>query len=511
MGNPAALSVGFFVRAFSRCPLDKIEIRLIYCFYSREQNPFQGEIQMYIFQNALKNIIRNRGRNILMAAIILAIIVTTVTSLMINNTAEGIIDDYKTRFGSEVTIAPIPGAVRASGGGMPMITDEMTLAFSESQYIKETIFTAYMGCFSNTLQPVDASRSPSPSGSGGGNAGTGGEIYVQQTMRLTNNFGDDFKNGMRDVADGGAMPQGINECIVSVDFAELNNISVGDTIELSCNVFINYNLDVRYGTYTLLVTGIYYDLTDEYNGMNAPTIPTFLNRRNEILASYETIMGVLQNGELGVSIDAKYYLKEPSMLDAYDAELREKGLSPIYGVSVDEEGYQKVVGPVEGLRSLSNTFMVIVLILGGVILILISSIAIRERKYEIGVLRAMGMKKHKVALGLWSEMLVITAVCLVLGIGVGTLISQPVTDLLLAQQIESAQSASQNYYGGYISSASSSGGSNLTALDELDVSLGMDTIIEISAIAFLLATLAGLAAISKITKYEPIKILAERA
>ncbi|WP_438940338.1 hypothetical protein [Lacrimispora defluvii] len=26
----------------------------------------------------------------------------------------------------------------------------------------------------------------------------------------------------------------------------------------------------------------------------------------------------------------------------------------------------------------------------------------RERKYEIGVLRAMGMKKGKVALGLWT-------------------------------------------------------------------------------------------------------------
>ena len=97
---------------------------------------------MYIFQNALNNIIRNRGRNALMSAIIFAIIVTTVAALMINNTAAGIIDDYKSRFGSEVTIAPMPGAVRASGGIMPMITDEMTLAFSESEYIKETVLTA---------------------------------------------------------------------------------------------------------------------------------------------------------------------------------------------------------------------------------------------------------------------------------------------------------------------------------------------------------------------------------
>ncbi|MFU2108463.1 FtsX-like permease family protein [Paenibacillus larvae] len=44
---------------------------------------------------------------------------------------------------------------------------------------------------------------------------------------------------------------------------------------------------------------------------------------------------------------------------------------------------------------MSVTYIVIVLVLGAVILILLSSIAIRERKYEIGVLRAIGMKKGK--------------------------------------------------------------------------------------------------------------------
>ncbi|SDZ42054.1 putative ABC transport system permease protein [Evansella caseinilytica] len=90
-------------------------------------------------------------------------------------------------------------------------------------------------------------------------------------------------------------------------------------------------------------------------------------------------------------------------------------------MTTDSESYNKIVGPVEGLKSISTTFMVIVLIFGGIIISFLSSIAIRERKYEISVLRAMGMKKHMVAPGLWSEMLLITCLCLVLGIGVGTL------------------------------------------------------------------------------------------
>jgi len=57
---------------------------------------------MYIFTNALKNIARNKGRNILMGAIILAIIVTTVISLIINTASVSMIEDYKTRFGVKV-------------------------------------------------------------------------------------------------------------------------------------------------------------------------------------------------------------------------------------------------------------------------------------------------------------------------------------------------------------------------------------------------------------------------
>ena len=61
---------------------------------------------MYIFQHAMKNIGRNKGRNLLMGIIVLVIIIATVISLIINNTSGRIIDDYKTQFGSKVSIAP---------------------------------------------------------------------------------------------------------------------------------------------------------------------------------------------------------------------------------------------------------------------------------------------------------------------------------------------------------------------------------------------------------------------
>jgi putative ABC transport system permease protein len=128
--------------------------------------------------------------------------------------------------------------------------------------------------------------------------------------------------------------------------------------------------------YNLTVTGIYFS-TDEVDN-DAVSWSVFMNRHNEILTVFETI----ELGSAGVEISATYYLKSPSSLGDFDRELRAKGLDDMFDVKVDEETYNAIVGPVEGMRGISVTFMIIVLILGSVILILLSSIAIRERKYE---------------------------------------------------------------------------------------------------------------------------------
>jgi putative ABC transport system permease protein len=124
----------------------------------------------------------------------------------------------------------------------------------------------------------------------------------------------------------------------------------------------------------------------------------------------------------------------------------------------------------------------------------------------------MGMKKAKVALGLWFEMVFITVFCLVIGIGAGSLIAQPVSDALLSQQIENAQRIREMGGGGFFTMQIGSGSRIVDddPIDEVKVSLGFDTITQIIFISLLLASAAGFAAIGRIIKYEPIKILMER-
>jgi len=175
-----------------------------------------------------------------------------------------------------------------------------------------------------------------------------------------------------------------------------------------------------------------------------------------------------------------FFLKSPDMLEAFETEMREKGLPDDWRVFRDEAAYNRMLKPIESLKDVSLTFLIVVLVFGASIMVLLSVIAIRERKYEIGVLRAMGLKKQKVALCLWVETIAITCVCFIIGLFVGTVLANPVSNALW------------------------------TGDGKISIALNAITTIQILGVTVLLASIAGAVSVSRITKYEPIKILMER-
>ena len=527
---------------------------------------------MYILQNAGKNIGRNKGRNILMGIIILAIIATSAVALIINNTAGGIIDNYKERFGSEVTIAYNFEQLRVNQGGsrggpsyssfqMPeRPSPEQYLDFGDSDYLKETRYDVSVGLHnSEAVEFVDEAKG------GGGGMFSGSAIFIgrpgggattqneiddageDENLFYANLLGynfvpEDFTEGKRQMAEG-RMPQEDGECIVSSDLLETSNLKIGDILTLESTLTGQGELpvpgeeDTREKvriSYTLEIVGYYDDLTDDYNEFmkeNDSLQNAFMNRRNEILTTVNTVIDQMQDGFTGININAKFYLKNPADLEAFAAELYAKGLDEGYNVTTDEASYNAIVKPVLGLKSITYVFLAVVLILGAIILILLSTIAIRERKYEIGVLRAMGMKKSGVAAGLLSEVIMITLVCLILGLGTGIIAAQPVSDMLLKNQVEQIESQNNNNNnmmaygpgGGRVTRGASiggamriiggpggMGGSPAEALKEMDVSLNTVTIIEIIIVALGLAIIASIMGIVHVTRYEPIKILSDR-
>lgn len=470
---------------------------------------------MYLFHNALKNIVRNKNRYILISGIMIIILVAVTVSNMINSTTRSVIDDYINRFNTRVFFTQDIRRVLAQGPdehgffSAPRITTDDFLSFADSELVVATQFTGSIHAFGESFHGFDQSEQL-PDG-GDGFVRTPEQTAIIEARPIANSvvlgFSDislieDFNIGLRAISEGRFFAN-LNECIISLDFAQLNDLKVGDTISL-------FNVDDPEHTLTLTITGIYYDLTTEHSN---PSGFAVANRRNQILVSYDTLISG-STFLTAVHTQATFYIQSPEYGEAFECELREKGLSDVFVVNIDSTNYQQIVEPVRGLARISNLMLLVVLAFGCSVLILLSVLSVRERKYEIGVLRAMGMEKGRVAAGLMLETLVIIAVCLVIGLGVGITAAQPISNNILDEQIKIAHGSYTPFEArfGDIDSTTEEGTGEVdySSLLNVRVTVTPDMLLLTITIALLLGLLSNSISLLYITRFEPIRILSER-
>ena len=460
---------------------------------------------MYLFQNAIKNLFRNKGRYLLVGGIITVMLIAVTVLAMINSTTKEIINDYVERFSARVYFTQDMNVRLPPGpdGYINMndydLTTEELLLFADSEYLAKTMLTGEISANSDSLRFIDegtGTQDPNPIFANNRIANC--SVYGYSDLSLI----EEFKLNLREIVVG-RMFENPGECVISEELAELNNLSVGDIISV-------YNIWGTEHILTLTVSGIYRDNTIAQpfgSNMGAGS-----NRRNDILTSYETLTAT-RTSDAYIYTKAEYYLKNPDLREAFEKELRKKGLSDLWIVNVDADSYSQIVEPVKGLSKITNFMMLVVLAFGGGVLILLSVLSVRERKYEIGVLRAMGMEKGKVAAGMLIETFAVITICLCLGLGVGITVSQPVSNNILNEQISIAQrnfTPNEANYGTAISGLRTRDTVDYSELNSVNVRVTPDMLMMTVLIAFMLGLLSNSVGILYITRFEPIRILSER-
>lgn len=323
---------------------------------------------MYLIGHALKNIVRNRGRYLLIGAVLIICLASITVSSMIHFTTEAVIDDYSDRFGASVFFTPdlrkLFTLMEPDENGMyhnPEITTEQYIAFSRSDAVKSTLFQGSRQTYSNQLIGLDQGGEEESWESGTDNVfltDTQAAAHVQRQAPNTTVVGysddsmmEDFTLGLREL-DEGRLFAASGECMVSRDFADLNGLELGDQLELQD---VN-STDVE--MLHLTICGIYLDITTpQPNGGNWAVN----NRRNEILTSFSTLE---EHSNAGLYVTAVYYLKNPDLAAEFESYVKENGLHEVYNVNVDAESYNRVVKPVESLKSISAAFLAVILLVG---------------------------------------------------------------------------------------------------------------------------------------------------
>lgn len=530
---------------------------------------------MYIVKNALRNIFRSKGRNVLIGIIVLVIATSSCVALSIKESAakaeeEGL---SNLKITGQITVDRSAMVDKAQSGGgdmksMMSETSSLTLdeleKYAASSYVSYFYYTltSSVNAYNDSISPVDTNSSSTSSSSSSSSSTTqndnkqpngsqGNGQNIPQGMGTQGDFSivgyssetamTDFISGVCQITDGSLVDLSAsdNTCIITDELAALNNLAVGDTIMVE-------NPNKTDEIYTLTISGIYSnsESSSEQSGMR---FSTSSDPANQIIVSTGTMSSIISNSEsvattstdstsgttsttaLRNQVSGTYVFADNDALESFKTDVQNMGLSDTYTVtSSDVTSYEQSIQPLKNLSKFAGVFLLIVLLIGGIILIVLNIFNVHERKYEVGVLTAIGMKKWKVACQYIMELFTVTLASIIIGTAVGSIVSVPVANALLASQVSSQQSQSQqvaqnfgrgqqgtdnqpnnsNQPGGsFIGNAK---GNVVSYISNINASTDIVVVLELFLIGILLTVLSSSAAIVSILRYEPLKILTSR-
>lgn len=338
---------------------------------------------------------------------------------------------------------------------------------------------------------------------------------VFQSMRnLTGDFeidGYSSYDAMTNFVDGtykvteGEMITDFNsyECVISSELATLNEVTVGSKI-----TFKNPNDNEK--NYEFTVTGIYTD-----NSNTDDTKNMYSQSANKIITGSGVIDLLLQDDStLVTNITPSFIIENKEAVDSFIEEVRQKGLNEYYTINTNLEELETATKSIKNVKTFATTFLIITLIISGVVLFVINMINIRERKYEIGVFRTIGVSKFKLTVQFVLELLIVSIITLMIGAVCGGYLSKPVGNLLLQNEIEDSKVEEQeisNNFGKGQMDMKFNANTKVQEIDTIDAVVDTYVVTELLGIGIVLTLISSLASMISIIKFSPLTILKERS
>lgn len=496
---------------------------------------------MYVIKNALKSISRSKGRNLLIGVIVFVIALSACLGFSIRQAAKQACDQVLDGMTITATIdfdrQSFMSDMRGGGekwvdkaqfstmmGSYSGLTLEAYQTYAKAPSVSSFYYTQTVSLDgSEDLVPISTSMDGGDVRGKMMNGGSQGDFQIigysdEQAMTA-------FQNGQAIISEGTVFEEGTSEmvCLVSAELAAYNDLAVGSTITL-------VNPLQTTETYELTITGIYTDssanqsvfgmkTSDPANQiyMSAAALDqVLLASNNQAVDVTDENSGMTLNSALNASLSGIYVFQDVAAFEQFQSDVREMGLDEMYTVSsMDLNAFENSLQPLNTLSNMAGYFLVVILLIGAVILVVLHVFQIRERKYEIGVLMAMGMNRIKVACQFLTEIFVVTLIAAGMGLGVGAVSSVPVTNALLANQIASETANQQQIEanfgrGNKMENPLNNNNSPVAVVSSVSEATNAVVMVEMMAVTVFLTLVSGAVSISFIMRYEPLKILSNR-
>lgn len=386
---------------------------------------------MNVITRGIKNALRSPLRSI-GVVLMLAISIGLILSMLVaKNSVDNKIASVKSNAGTSITISPA-GVSGFAGGGDPLTSDQLTTikqttnivstsaTLSDQMGTSDTNLTASleMGSFGQRQQRFESESTNTSSTSSSTKMSQSAmpTPTPRTSVTGTTNPNSISTNGSNLTLTSGSIIDGNSSDLVALvgsDLATKNNLSVGST-------FTAY-------TKTITVSGIFKtDNKFQDSGIIMP-LATVQNLTNQTGA----VSSVIAKVNSSDNVDSVITTLESSLGDKADI------------VSQAQQAADSV-SSLESISSIALMGVVGATIAGAVIVLIAMIMIVRERRREIGVIKAIGGSDKKVISQFITEALTLTIIGSIIGLSLGVIVSGPMTTTLVSSQESSSTSSSKS-------------------------------------------------------------------
>lgn len=458
--------------------------------------------------NALTRGVRNAFRNTIRTFSIVAILGLSVglalTMLIARQTVQDKITSVKSSIGNTITISP--AGIRGFEGGGEALTADLLTSVSETAHVTsvtQTLSDRLTADNSDLESSIEAgslgNRSANSSGVqfvappddsirssiGSGSSSTGSTQITRTftppvTVTGTNDLSRASMYGGDSVTytSGAALDptKDTNEAVVGRALAEKNNLAVGST-------FTMYDTKIT-------VVGIY----DTGNAFS----------NNGVIMPLATVQRL--TSQSGAVTSATATVDSIDNVEAATAAIK-TALGDKADVTNDQASAETAVEPLESVKSISTYSLIGALVAGSVIILLTMLMIVRERRREIGVMKAIGSSNTKTMLQFVSEAVTLTLLGMVVGVIIGAVGANPVTKALVKNSDSSTTQQVGIRAGGPGRTFQRIGGASFTNIRNVTASVGPEILAEAVGAAFIIAILGSALPAFLISKVRPADVM----
>ncbi len=447
---------------------------------------------MNLFKRGFASITRKPGKTAILMVLIFVLCNIIAGAISVKNAINNTHQAMQDKLSIEVSASLDIDAIRQNNNGasgditnIASLTPDIIKSIGSSEYVKSYDYYTNLSLTSDTVDLVESDSSSSQSSNQSGNQGSGrggfGDFMGGSNGGFAVKGGEnpkvtDIENGDASLYQGKTFSDdqinnGENVVLISKDLAEANNLSVGDTITMTRSLYkitagdngsgrqrIDRNATpAKTLSFDFTIVGIFdapAELTTTSDGTLQESQSSLVNTIYTSNAAVNKINDEITKEEKAINGEnvrttfnqytPTYVLKNPDDLALFTSIEKSK-LPTNYKFSDNSSTYNDATAPMTNLGWIAGIILYVAIGATVLILSLLITLFLRDRRHEMGIYLSLGERKFKIASQILMEVLCIAIISVTLSIFSGNLLAKNISGGMLQNQIvQEQQKASES-------------------------------------------------------------------